>query len=261
MFIYFNPSLTNLNGLANLTSVGGYLEINNNAFLANLNGLANLTSMGGFLSIRDNASLTNLDGLANLTSVGDRLYIERNTRLTNLDGLASLTSVGGNLDILSNSNLTNCQGVAPVLGWPSGPPDDSVGGDITIQNNGTDCASIEAILASVPVEVPSTPQITNTDYGNEEIYLTVSDSGGSPITSYTATCTDGTTPYTGTSSTSRITVSGLTNGVGYSCSVTATNAAGTSTASAPSLPITPEEFIATGLPIWLLYEAAKPASP
>jgi hypothetical protein len=112
----------------------------------------------------------------------------------------------------------------------------------------------------VPLVIPSTPQITNTDYGNEEIYLTVSDSGSSPVTSYTAICTDGTTRYTGTSSTSRITVSGLTNGVGYSCSVTATNAVGTSPASASSPPIVPE-YIPTGLPIWLLYEASKPASP
>ena len=112
----------------------------------------------------------------------------------------------------------------------------------------------------VPLVIPSTPQITNIDYGNEEIYLTVSDNGGSAISSYTATCTDGATEYTGTSTTSRITVSGLTNGVGYSCSVTATNAAGTSTPSASSPPVTPE-YIPVGLPIWLLYEASNPASP
>jgi subtilisin-like proprotein convertase family protein len=81
--------------------------------------------------------------------------------------------------------------------------------------------------------VPTTPVITNTAVGDGEIYLSVSvaSNGGSPITGYTATCNDGTTQYTGTSSTSRITVSGLTNGEGYSCSVTATNAAGTSQAS------------------------------
>ena len=105
---------------------------------------------------------------------------------------------------------------------------------------------------------PSTPQITNTDYGDEEIYLSVSvsNNGGSAISGYTATCTDGATQYTGTSSTPRITVSGLTNGVGYSCSVTATNAARTSALSASSPPITPE-YILVGLPIWLLYEASK----
>jgi hypothetical protein len=125
-----------------------------------------------------------------------------------------------------------------------------VGGIINISSNGgTECDSVAAILASV--SGPSQPVITSTDYGNEEIYLrvSVSNNGGFPITSYTATCTDGTTQYTGTSSTSRIIVSGLTNGVGYSCSVTATNAVGTSTSSASSSSVTPEEFIATGPPI------------
>jgi titin len=122
---------------------------------------------------------------------------------------------------------------------------------------GTAPLSNAATATPVP-GAPSTPQIINTDYGNEEIYLTVSvsNNGGSAISTYTATCTDGTTQYTGTSSTSRITVSGLTNGVGYSCSVTATNAAGTSSSSATSPPIVPE-YIPTGLPIWLLYEASK----
>ena len=130
----------------------------------------------------------------------------------------------------------------------------------------TDLVSVplsNAVNATPVPVIPSTPQIINVDYGDSEAYISVSvsNNGGAIISSYTATCTDGTTEYTGTSTTSFITVSGLTNGVGYSCSVTATNAAGTSTASTPSLPITPEAFIATGLPIWLLYEAAKPASP
>ena len=358
-----NGFLTNLNGLGSLISVETYLSIGGNSSLTNLDGLVSLASVGGDLNIQTNNALTNLDGLANLTSVGGNLQIgvfasidsSGNPALTNLDGLANLTSVGGNLDIRDNASLTNCQGLAPVLGWPSGPPDDLVVGSITIgPNNGSaECDSVAAVLASVsgpsqpvintatggnesislgfspsttpdvlfpitgyeaactaddelvvtnnassPITVsgltggkeysctvapvtnlgaaplsnavsatatapviPSTPQITNTDYGDGEIYLTVSDSGGSSITGYTATCTDGTTEYTGTSTTSFITVSGLTNGVGYSCSVTATNAAGTSTSSAPSPPITPEEFIATGLPIWLLYDAVKPASP
>ena len=331
------------------------IDVSGSPDIRNLDGLANLTSVGGGLDILENGFLTNLNGLGSLISVETYLSIGGNSSLTNLDGLANLTSLRGNLSIRDNASLTNCQGLAPVLGWPSGPPDDLVVGSITIgPNNGSaECDSVAAVLASVsgpsqpvintatggnesislgfspsttpdvlfpitgyeaactaddelvvtnnassPITVsgltggkeysctvapvtnlgaaplsnavsatatapviPSTPQITNTDYGDGEIYLTVSDSGGSSITGYTATCTDGTTEYTGTSTTSFITVSGLTNGVGYSCSVTATNAAGTSTSSAPSPPITPEEFIATGLPIWLLYDAVKPASP
>ena len=105
---------------------------------------------------------------------------------------------------------------------------------------------------------PSTPIIAATDFGDGEIVLAVSvgDDGGTDITGYEATCTDGTNTFTGTSTSSPITVSGLTNDVAYTCTVTATNSVGTSTASAATDPITPEET-ATGLPIWLLYQATQ----
>jgi hypothetical protein len=105
---------------------------------------------------------------------------------------------------------------------------------------------------------PSAPIIVATDFGDGEIVLSVSvgDDGGTDITGYEATCTDGTSTYTSTSSSSQITVSGLTNGVAYTCTVTATNSVGTSSASAATAPITPEEG-STGLPIWLLYQATQ----
>ena len=105
---------------------------------------------------------------------------------------------------------------------------------------------------------PSTPTILNTDYGDGEIYLYVSSpsDGGSAITGYTASCTDGTTTILGTSTSSPITVSGLMNDVAYTCSASAANAVGSSGASASTDSITPEA-LTTGLPIWLLYEATK----
>ncbi|MBT5489158.1 MAG: fibronectin type III domain-containing protein [Halieaceae bacterium] len=106
---------------------------------------------------------------------------------------------------------------------------------------------------------PSTPTITATDYEDGEITLRVSvaDNGGTDITRYDASCTDGTNTYTGTSASSPITVSGLTNDVAYTCTVTATNSVGTSSASAATAPITPEEQVGGGLPIWLLYQATQ----
>ena len=105
---------------------------------------------------------------------------------------------------------------------------------------------------------PSSPKIVSTDYEDGAIILTVTaDDNGAAITRYDATCTDGTntfSAYTGTSATSPITVYGLTNDIAYTCTVTATNAVGTSQSSARTEPIIPEE-LPTGLPIWLLYEA------
>ena len=86
------------------------------------------------------------------------------------------------------------------------------------------------LSTATPVGPPSAPQITNIEPGNAEVSISVSvaDDGGSPITGYNATCTDGTTEYLGISSTSPITVSGLTNGVSYVCVVSATSDEGAS---------------------------------
>ena len=62
--------------------------------------------------------------------------------------------------------------------------------------------------------------------------------------------------HTGSSAGSPVTVAGLVNGTAYSCSVTATNAIGTSVASAATGSITPEEGVG-GLPVWLLYQATQ----
>ena len=114
-------------------------------------------------------------------------------------------------------------------------------------------------VASMALQAPLAPEIISTDYEDGLIHLAFSpssDNGGTDITEYEATCTDGTNTFTGTSTSSPITVSGLTNGVAYTCTVTATNSVGTSSASAATTPITPEAT-ATGLPIWLLYQATQ----
>ena len=64
LIIESNNNLTDLNGLANLTSVGGNLVIKTNLDLENLNGLASITSVGGNLNIVSNDALTNCQGIA-----------------------------------------------------------------------------------------------------------------------------------------------------------------------------------------------------
>ena len=100
--------------------------------------------------------------------------------------------------------------------------------------SGYDAFSDATLIATLEEpSAPDAPTITRTESGDGEIYLyvKVSDDGGPTITGYTASCTDGTTTFTGTGTESPITVGGLTNYTEYSCTVTATNDIGTSAAS------------------------------
>ena len=167
--------------------VGGHLEISENDVLADPwpgqlhQCWARWTS--------SEAALTDLDGLASLTSVGDFLQIEDNYALTNLDGLANIASIGSALIIKRNYSAT-CEGVALLLGWPSGPPDDTVGSYINIRDNGPACGSVEQILASV--SGPTEPVINQAATASNSISLAFTPSTATttafPIASYEATC-------------------------------------------------------------------------
>ncbi len=78
-----------------------------------------------------------------------------------------------------------------------------------------------------------------------QVGWTAPNNGGSPITGYTVTpSTGGTrTPVQVSGAATSATVTGLTNGSSYTFTVTATNAIGTSPASAASATVTPEDTI------------------
>jgi C1A family cysteine protease len=88
--------------------------------------------------------------------------------------------------------------------------------------------------------VPSAPTGVSATAGDAQATVSFSppaSDGGSPITSYTVTSNpDGRTAI---GSSSPLTVTGLTNGTSYTFTVTATNAAGTGPASAPSNSVIP----------------------
>jgi hypothetical protein len=102
---------------------------------------------------------------------------------------------------------------------------------------------------------PGAPTIGTATAGNASATVSFTppaDDGGSPITGYTVTAADSTTPADGgqmaTGTSSPITVPGLTNGDNYTFTVTATNAIGTSDPSTASNAVTPEAPTAPGAP-------------
>ncbi len=121
-------AITNLNGLAQITAITGFLRIQNNSTLPNLAGLDNLTSVGGFLRILSNTTLSTLGQLANLSSVGQDLTIGNNAALPDLDGLDNLTTIGQYLSVVSNAQLTDLDA---LLGLSS------ISTNITIESNPT----------------------------------------------------------------------------------------------------------------------------
>jgi len=125
-------TITNLNGLSVVISIGGNLLIEGNNVLTSLAGLDSVTFVGGDLYIGDfsyegNPVLTDITGLNALASVGGGLSIDYNDALSSLTGLNNVTSVGGKLHIYNNDALTSLSGLASLT---------SIGGDLVIQSNG-----------------------------------------------------------------------------------------------------------------------------
>ncbi len=94
-----NAQLASLEGLNNLTSVGGDFEFS--AQLPNFTGLSSLESVGGKLAVTQ-SGIENFKGLEKLKTIGERFQLSESNPV-NFEGLSSLTSVGGALFL---GNLT-----------------------------------------------------------------------------------------------------------------------------------------------------------
>ena len=111
-------NISNLNGLNNLTSIGGHLSICGTDTLLNLNGLESLTTIGesltiGFYDWGWNSSLTSIASLSSLDSVGEGISISANLNLISLAGLEGITTLQ-DLGIHFNNSLVNLQGIENI---------------------------------------------------------------------------------------------------------------------------------------------------
>lgn len=99
--------VTSLAPLQNVTSVGGAIIIAENHSLTSLNGLGGLQSVG-MLEISYNGTLNNLTALGSLATITGSLNIVGNESLTTLNGLPIGLTIGGDLTIRNNPILSTC---------------------------------------------------------------------------------------------------------------------------------------------------------
>ena len=205
-----------------------------------------------------------------LSSVSSETEAGTNTIGGSVSGLASSESVllqnngGDNLTVNANGGFTFASPVGDgnqyavtVLTPPTGKNCSVSNGSgiaaTAVTNVAVSCAT------SVVNEEPAKPVITRTEEedGTIILYVSVSDTGNSALSFFTATCRSGGNSVTATSTTSPITLSGLDSTKSYICSVTASNENGhTSEGSLDTVSITPEA-VSGGLPVWLLYQATQ----
>ena len=125
--------------------------------------------------------------------------------------------------------------------------------------NSTYAAAPQATLSFIiaaSIVPPGPPTITSIKAGSGSAtidFSAPSDTGGSPISSYTASCAaTGQTTRTANGTASPLTVRNLTGGVLYQCSLTATNGAGFSSTASAAMPVTATAKKSSMTPILML---------
>ena len=111
---------------------------------------------------------------------------------------------------------------------------------VTATNAAGNSATSDASAAVTPMTAPGTPTDVSATAGDRDAVVTwtaPTNNGGSTITKYTVTSSEGERVTTTGETTATLT--GLTNGTGYTFTVVATNAAGNSLASDASTAATP----------------------
>jgi hypothetical protein len=124
--IRYNNILTSLSGLNNLASIGGNVLIFDNDAISNITGMQNITHINGNLEISMNDELLSLTGLDNLTVVDGYFWMKHDDKMINLNGLNNLTIIGGDLLLFENDDLFNFIGLDKLS---------SIGGYLKIKDN------------------------------------------------------------------------------------------------------------------------------
>ncbi|HKK73975.1 MAG TPA: hypothetical protein VJ953_02785 [Saprospiraceae bacterium] len=151
LVIGYNSDLNDLSGLSDLESVDE-LTIIGNASLSSLEDLSSLTTINTILSIDGNPMLSSLAGLENLSTL-DALSLNANFTLSDISALAGFTSIPGGIFLQSNalSSLNGLQNLVSV-------------GDLSIINEPlSDLDELTNLTSAGSLLIQVNPNLTNLD--------------------------------------------------------------------------------------------------
>ena len=144
LFVNVVPHLHSATGLNNLTGIGGRLYLRGNSF-DDLLGFENITTIGGDLIIDLQQELVSVR-FPGLTHIGGALNIMENTSIQDLDGLSNLQSIGSYLRIFHNQNLASLSGLSSLT---------SIHGKLNIIANGNSLVSLVGLENIDPHSIKS----------------------------------------------------------------------------------------------------------
>ena len=105
---------------------------------------------------------------------------------------------------------------------------------------------MQNMVVTAGISRPDPPTIISIQAGSASAAVKVAspgNTGGAPISRYTATCTAGQAARTASANASPVTVRNLTGGVIYQCAVTATNSGGFTSIDSASMAVTPNNSL------------------
>lgn len=107
----YSCDISNLNGLSQLDSIGGYCSITYTNALVDLTGLSSLKYIANGFAMQNNSALKDFSGIDSLKCIGGPLDIYGNSRITSLVGFEGIESILGYIYIRSNDSLTSLLGI------------------------------------------------------------------------------------------------------------------------------------------------------
>lgn len=138
LIIYHNYNLIDLQGLQNLTHIGGDIEIYSNSVLEDISALENITGFSKGVGIGGNA-ITNINMMQDAVTLHHLSLID-NQQLQTVTGFQNVVQIEDYVDIFQNISLTSLSGLSSVT---------SIGGLFNLESN-TQLAQIDLVnLTSV----------------------------------------------------------------------------------------------------------------